>query len=185
MKAIVMERRVRFFSMKMAGRDRVIRSVMIVCCLCGLSLTTGGRTALAVVKASVHDLNFIHYNGDLQPYVPEQSAFLPWLDVDLKNPHNDPGFQETIADVTKKFRVQFSPRVVMKPFFIVDEVKDLLLIMQSRLLENNVLVDRNFQAKTALSKQQMSQLKRIKQYRPVSVSPYQNRTYGLHLQITW
>jgi hypothetical protein len=139
------------------------------------------------------ELCIIRYDENrLQPNWLEGGAFSEILERDMKEQGIDHLAKQTtlvlnntLNGLAKKIRIRFSPQVVVKPFVIFEELQNMLLVYQSKKLRENIQIDENFQAKTALLPSQISQLKKIKTRRPLSVSPYQNRIYGLHIQIVW
>ncbi|MCP4400976.1 MAG: hypothetical protein GY801_27215 [bacterium] len=73
----------------------------------------------------------------------------------------------------------------MKPFFLVQEVKNALYVFQTRHLKKQIQIDRNFQARTLFSAKEISFMQEIKKKKPLLFSPYDNRIYGVHVQFNF
>ena len=153
----------------------------------------GGGIPTAYAGLLKEELCIIRYDENcLQPNWLEDGAFSEILERDIKEQGIDHlakqtnlELNNTLNGLAKKIRIRFSPKVVVKPFVIFEELQNMLLVYQSKKLKKNIQIDENFQAKSTLLPSQISQLKKIKPRRLLSVSPYQNRIYGLHIQIAW
>jgi len=83
----------------------------------------------------------------------------------------------------KKFKLAFNPKVVIKPFILVEQLQDLFLAYQSQ--NGNGQTDGNAQVKTVQPSDGMARAKQITNPTTFSFSPYYHRVYGIHLQIKW
>ena len=92
---------------------------------------------------------------------------------------------DALTDLKQKINITFSPRVMLKPFIIVEELQDYLVAYQSKKQRKNIHIDENFEAKVPLQPLKLSRLKKIVSPKSFSVSPYYNKIYGLHLHISW
>ncbi|PIE34057.1 hypothetical protein CSA56_09070 [candidate division KSB3 bacterium] len=147
----------------------------------------------SAAQLPAYNLSLIQYDlKSLQPQLNNTGTFSEVLrqDTTLHKPTDYLSKQTNLVlndmlnSLAQKIRITFHPKVVVKPFFFVQEIKDMLFFVQSRQLKR-IQVDQNFQAKTALQPNQISTLKKLKKNKPFALSPYQNRLYGLHLNIRW
>ncbi len=148
----------------------------------------------AEASADAQDFSLIHYD--------KESMLPAWeMDTAVYAAMNEPEFSlridrlsrqtnfvlnNTLSRFSKKVRLSFSPQVVMKPFIAVREVQDMLAFYQSRRLSKRIRIDQNFEAKTAkLLLGQRASIDNLTRSKLFALSPYQNRIYGLHLQINF
>ncbi|MBD3305392.1 hypothetical protein GF339_03385 [candidate division KSB3 bacterium] len=161
------------------------------CCL--LLLLSGLLPSSACAGRGPQDLNLVGYaQGALQPQWLADGAFSSALERDLRciclnhlSTQTEVELQNTLSGLARKIRFRFSPSVVIKPFVIFEELQNALFIYQTKKLRKDVQVDENFEAKTSLLPRQISKLKKMKKTKSLSVSPYYNKIYGLHIQIAW
>jgi hypothetical protein len=166
----------------------------------GIILSMWGAIDPLVCEAVLlnDSLSFLQYTDNLQPYWGKHDGFSQVAAQAFKEhlchynhfaAQPDRDLSNTLTRLTKKIRFTVSPKAVIKPFMIVQEIHTMLQIYQSRQLRKRVQVDENYQAKTMLVPTQHTTqlLDRLKQSlaRTFSVSPYQHRIYGLHFQVTW
>lgn len=166
-----------------------------MCWVCCLLLTIGGGVSAAFAATRDVHLSLIHYsNKAYHPQWLEDGAFATILRLNVDKDVGGVNYlakqtnltlNSTLHVLKKKVRFAFSPQVVLKPFFAVREVEDMLAIVRSKLRKNDIQIDENFQAKTLISSKTLSSLKKINTSKPFALSPYQNRIYGLHFQINW
>ncbi len=160
----------------------------------GLFIWGGSPLRCAEAEAHPRDFSLIHY---------DQEFMLPAWDMDdaVYAAMNEPAFSlridrlsrqtnfvlnNSLSRFSKKVRLSFSPQVVMKPFIAVREVQDMLAFYQSRRLSKRIRIDQNFEAKTAkLLLGQRASIDNLTRSKLFALSPYQNRIYGLHLQINF
>ena len=90
-----------------------------------------------------------------------------------------------LSGLSRKLYVAFSPRAVIKPFIIVEELQNALFTIRSKAYKPNVQIDEGFQAKSPQLSNQIAKLKKIKKRKPLAFSPYYNRIYGVYLEIAW
>jgi hypothetical protein len=128
----------------------------------------------------------------LQPNWIEGGAFAEILKQDMKEQcvnylakQTNLELTNTLNGLAKKIRIELSPKVAVKPFIIFEELRNALVVYRSKKLKKNIQIDENFQAKTDLKPNQITQLKKLNKRKFFSVSPYRNKIYGLHLQIVW
>ncbi len=143
---------------------------------------------------NTRDFSLVHY---------EQASMLPAWETDhaiyeaLNSPvlslrinrlsrQTNLELNNALSRFSKKVRLSFSPKVVMKPFIAVREVQDVLAFYQSRQLTKQVEIDQNFEAKIAkLMLAHRASINNLSRSKLFALSPYQNRIYGLHLQINF
>jgi hypothetical protein len=118
------------------------------------------------------------------------------LSHDLKKVERDQLARQTnmmlnnpLHDLSKKLQIQFSPQVMIKPFILFEELQDWFLAYQSsQNIREHTPIDEQFYLKMSLLSSSLDhingvsnkQLKRL-----LSVCPYYNSVYGIHLQIKW
>jgi len=85
----------------------------------------------------------------------------------------------------KKVKLAFSPKVVIKPFILVEELQELFLAYQSQKREETASANETVQAKAMMPSDGMARAKQITNPTTFSFSPYYHRVYGIHLQIKW
>ncbi len=174
--------------------SRILHSakyIVFVCCVCLVVVSGGGTTSCAELLKS--ELTLISYNTlSSQPQWIEDGMFSASLkqDSDIHKTNylaKQTNFvlNNTMNSLKKKIRFTFSPKIIIKPFFVVQELQDLLVIYQSKKQRKDIHIDEKFQAKVLIQPFKMSYLQKISRRKPFSVAPYHNKIYGLHLQIAW
>ncbi len=160
--------------------------------LYSLLLMVSGSAEAATALSRVPNLSLLQYDlQSLQPKLDDNGILSEVLQqnhvyksIDYLSKQTNLVLIDTLNGLARKIQITFSPRVVIKPFFLIREVKDILFLIQSRHLKR-VQIDQNFQAKTALQPNQIIMLQKLKKSRLFVLSPYQNRLYGLHLNVCW
>ncbi len=132
-----------------------------------------------------------HANG-FRPELIERKALFQALQKDVRKPQIDYLAKQTnlvlnntLKGLAKSAKINITPQVVMKPFFLVQEVKNALYLFQARHLKKQIQIDRNFQAKILYNAKELSFMQEMKKKKPLLFSPYKHRTYGIHVQINF
>ena len=158
-----------------------------------LSFTLFGTVPATWAGTLKQEFSLLYHTGDgIQPLWQKDGAFSDVLQKDVKHcainylaKQTNFVLNETLTDLKQKINITFSPRVMLKPFIIVEEIQDYLAAYQSKEQRKNIHIDENFEAKLLLQPFKLSRLKKIVSPRSFSVSPYYNKIYGLHLHISW
>jgi hypothetical protein len=141
--------------------------------------------------------SLLHYEGQsFHPDWSPEGRFPDVLSYDLKKVECDQLAHQTnmmlnnpLHELSKKLQIQFSPQVMVKPFIIFEELQDWFLAYQSSQdIREHTPIDEQFYLKMSLLSFSLDHIKGIsnKQLkRLLSVYPYHNRVYGIHLQINW
>lgn len=179
--------------MKLLVRLLCSKTLLFVAGYPALMLTLCGNVLAAYAGPLNQQLSLLQYKDNtVQPLWQEDGVFADVLNQDEKHyrinylaKQTDFVLNDALTDLKKKITITFSPRVVLKPFIIVEELQDYLVAYQSKKQRDNIHIDENFQAKVLLQPLKLLRLKKISTPRLFSVSPYYNKVYGLHLHISW
>lgn len=150
------------------------------------------------VYAALLPPQFALFHQDRQTLFPhwnEQGAFAKVLQKDIQNisiAHNEEQdirkFTFQLNTLTEKLSVSFTPKIIIKPLILIEELQDLLLVYHSRRSCDTIPINENFQMRRLSLANAVMQMKKILEKRlnrSLSVCPYYNRIYGFHLQILW
>lgn len=161
-----------------------------------ISVSIWGQSQFCCAEkmAERRDLSLIHYEkGTMLPawetdFATYEALNVPIFTVRVNRLSRQTNLElnNTLSWFSKKVCLSFSPQVVMKPFVAVREVQDILAFYQTRQQSRQIEIDQNFEAKTAkLMLGQQASIENSTRSRFFALSPYQNRIYGLHLQINF
>ena len=159
-----------------------------------LSLWGNSQLCCAEEMGEYRDFSLIHYEKDTMlpawetDFATYETLNAPIfsLRVNRLSRQTNLELNNTLSWFSKKVRLSFSPQIVMKPFIAVREVQDILAFYQTRQQSKQIEIDQNFEAKTAkLMLGQQASIENSTRSRFFALSPYQNRIYGLHLQINF
>ena len=173
---------------------RLICGILIVTSFCPGIWGSKRSTAHAEARILKKNLSLLYYTNHLCPGWIEGGAFSQLLTQDVQKQQQSINYltkqtnvelSNELNGLTKKILIAFSPRVVIKPFIIFEELQNAMFTYRSKNLEQNIPIDEKFQAKSTLLSNHVEKLKKIKKRKPFAFSPYYKRTYGLHLQIAW
>ena len=156
-------------------------------------LAAGGRISVAHAGFQGEEFAFLYYDENtLQPRWIEGGVFSAILAQDIDARSIDYLAKQTnfvlnnvLNSLKKKIKISFHPKIIVKPFVVVEEIQDLLVIYRSKRQRKDIHIDERFQAKVLIRPSAISHLRKISQRKPFAVSPYYNKIYGLHLQIAW
>ena len=152
-------------------------------------------TAYAEGEFLKKDLNLLYYdngrlcpcwieNGELSQMITE-SLYEQRYSVNYRSKQTDFMANTMLRGLSRKLYVAFSPRAVIRPFIIVEELQNALFTIRSKASKPKIQIDEKYQAKSAQLTNQIAKLKKIKKRKPLAFSPYYNRIYGVYLEITW
>ena len=171
------------FTMMRTGRKMIVSKFLLR--VGGIWLLAWGSSQVCCAEQLVktRDFSLVHY---------EQASMLPAWETDhaMFEALNSPALSvrinrlsrqanielnNALSRFSKKVRVSFSPKVVMKPFIAVREVQDMLAFYQSRQLTKQVEIDQNFEAKIAkLMLAHRASINNLSRSKLFALSPYQN-----------
>lgn len=159
---------------------------------------SAGSLLSSSVYASPLPSQFALFHQDrqiLSPHWNEQGVFANLLRKDVQRvslyyneKHVIRKFTFRLNTLTEKLSLSFTPKIIIKPFILIEELQDLLLVYHSRQSRDRIPINENFQMRHFSLANAAMQVKKIlekRSNRSLSVCPYYNRTYGLHLQILW
>lgn len=157
-----------------------------------------GSLLSSSVYASPLPSQFALFHQDremLSPHWNKQGAFANLLRKDVQRISLAYNEERVIRKVTfqldmltEKLSVSFTPKIVIKPFILIEELQDLLLVYHSRQSHDRIPINKNFQMRHFSLTNAAMQVKKIlekRSNRSLSVCPYYNKIYGLHLKILW
>ena len=164
----------------------------------GLYALSAGFPLLPSVYDSPLPPRFALFHQDrqiLSPHWNEQGAFAKVLQKDIQRvaiAYNEEQvirkFTFQLNTLTEKLSVSFTPKIIIKPFILIEELQDLLLVYHTRRSCDTIPINENFQMRRLSLANAVMQMKKILEKRlnrSLSLSPYYNRIYGFHLQILW
>ena len=136
-----------------------------------------------------------HDGNSLQIYWIDNGPFADILWKDVKNYCVNYDEEQTSRDLNirlskfhESIQITFTPQIIIKPFILVEELRDLLVVYKSKQYRKNLPINENFQFRALSLSQTISHIKKIiseRSQRALSLSPYHNRIYGLYLEIHW
>lgn len=170
------------------------RAILVLTAGCSALLFVPGANVLPAYAIPLNpSLSLIQYTENaVQPLWQEGGIFSDILEQDNKQyninylaKQTNFTLNDALTDLKQKIKVTFSPRVVLKPFVIIEELQGYLAAYQSKGQGSSIHIDEHFQAKVLLNPSKLSRLKKVRARKSFAVSPYHNKIYGLHLYISW
>ncbi|GAK60757.1 hypothetical protein U27_00655 [Candidatus Vecturithrix granuli] len=159
---------------------------------------SAGFSLFSLVYASPLPPQFALFHQERQilfPHWNEQGAFANVLRKDVQRvslayneEHVIRKFTFQLTTLTEKLSISFTPKIIIKPFILIEELQDLLLVYHSRRSRDTIPINENFQMRRLSLANAAMQVKKIlekRSNRSLSVCPYYHSIYGLHLQILW
>jgi len=183
-----------FFIPMREGRAAILLKFFLCIGVVGVAVWGSSRFCHAENMSASRDFSLIHYQKDTMlpawetdrdTYEALNAPIFP-LRINRLSRQTNLELNNALSRFSKKVRFSFSPQVVMKPFIAIREMQDILAFYQSRQQSKQIEIDQNFEAKTAkLMLGQSASINNLARSKLFALSPYQNRIYGLHLQINF
>lgn len=151
-----------------------------------------GASAGEAAKSRTKDLALLHCaEGSCQPQWLAGGTFAAVLARDRQEQerirlmgYRNVTLSASVVTLKKQVKIAFSPKVVLKPFILIEQLQDLFLAYQSQQREGIAAADGNAQAKT-LPPDDPPRAKQSDNTATFLFSPYYHRLYGLHFQFLW